>query len=1157
MPRLPQPGSDNGTWGNVLNEYLSQSLNPNGTLKDNIITTTHIADGTITELHLDASTQNKLNTAGSGNVADGTITTAKLHDGAVVDSKVDPSAAIAQSKIANLTTDLAGKAAAVHAHTASDITDSTATGRLLMAATDASAARTVLALNNIDNTSDATKNSASATLANKTLNSTNTVTLSDSNFTLQDNSDATKQARFEVSSIATGSTRTYTLPNGDTTLVGTGLVQTLTNKAISITDTNLTIQDNTDTSKQLRFELSGISTNTTHTLTVPNASGTIALTSDIVAGGDASTNTTTSVDGEVALFNGTTGKSLKRATGTGMAKLTSGVLSAGTAGTDYTTPSSTETLSNKTISGLNNTFSNIGISAIGATGTPSGSTYLRGDGTWSTPSGGSGDGTDTGALMPEDFGAVGDGTTNDTTAMQAWLDAVTAGDQQGMLKAGKVYRIQSVLEIGEEGSNWSIDGQRATILQATDGQGIFTFTVENIHSFDIRNMQWEWVNSQDSGDGTIGVSFDTGGSALSFGWFNFLFENIRLINGYRGFQTLENSNINGVWNCTFRRIWSTYGNKGTLFRFRNGQSGQPAIHIEDCYMHRELSTEPVIDIALGTGLHITNIEINGENQTAENGIVLSYCFGVYLSGRIERGTLNGTGLAVVVLSNCKGVTVGTIDLQAVQAFSGTVQSLFKLESTVGFNLVSASLTTYAPNPSYPASFAIVQADGPSSIAGLNAALQGSAYLCEPLSKLPTLVIADNSIPVAKLTNGSTTPDSSKFYRGDGTWQTVSGGSSSTTPRKQSVMALGDSLSAVVSDYNSTLGVDSHLGNAGGHSPGDWLFLGNLLAGSPLDILGSAATAGYTVDQIRDTHLPTVLAAKPEYCICFSLGGNNILASGEFASSVLTVSKYIIDQLAAAGVTPILATLPPVSSGNVSQNEIARYNSWMMNYAHKNGYPILDFYSILVDSATGVYKSGFTSDNTHPNSTGAAAMAPVVRDLLTKLSITGTRATLASYNGSITGQLSNPLLIRTGGAANTPDGWASSSVTLGLAASSSWPGNEWTLTSTGSLGYALGPTLSVTSGDEWDVSFRLSTTPAGSGGWGFGFYNQSASLVVSAGSTSTANPTAVPADTIVHLRGKVSSGVTSMQPLIYAMGTGSVIKIGQYTFRNLSAMSILS
>lgn len=48
------------------------------------------------------------------------------------------------------------------------------------------------------------------------------------------------------------------------------------------------------------------------------------------SGGDASTNTATSVDSEIALFSGTTGKLLKRATGTGVCKSTSGVFSVGT-----------------------------------------------------------------------------------------------------------------------------------------------------------------------------------------------------------------------------------------------------------------------------------------------------------------------------------------------------------------------------------------------------------------------------------------------------------------------------------------------------------------------------------------------------------------------------------------------------------------------------------------------------------------------------------------------------------------------------------------------------------------------------------------------------------------------------------------------------------
>ena len=33
MPRLPQPGSDGGVWGDILNSYLSVEHNSDGTLK--------------------------------------------------------------------------------------------------------------------------------------------------------------------------------------------------------------------------------------------------------------------------------------------------------------------------------------------------------------------------------------------------------------------------------------------------------------------------------------------------------------------------------------------------------------------------------------------------------------------------------------------------------------------------------------------------------------------------------------------------------------------------------------------------------------------------------------------------------------------------------------------------------------------------------------------------------------------------------------------------------------------------------------------------------------------------------------------------------------------------------------------------------------------
>lgn len=68
---------------------------------------------------------------------------------------------------------------------------------------------------------------------NKTFNNTNTFTIRDDRFTLQDNGDVTKQATFELSAITAGQTRVMTLPNSNATLVGTSIAQTLTNKTIT------------------------------------------------------------------------------------------------------------------------------------------------------------------------------------------------------------------------------------------------------------------------------------------------------------------------------------------------------------------------------------------------------------------------------------------------------------------------------------------------------------------------------------------------------------------------------------------------------------------------------------------------------------------------------------------------------------------------------------------------------------------------------------------------------------------------------------------------------------------------------------------------------------------------------------------------------------
>ncbi len=77
-------------------------------------------------------------------------------------------------------------------------------------------------------TSAISGNSQSAALQNKTLDNTNTITVRDDRLTIQDNSDNTKQVAFEASGITTGTTRTFTMPDVSSTLAVLAGTQTFT-----------------------------------------------------------------------------------------------------------------------------------------------------------------------------------------------------------------------------------------------------------------------------------------------------------------------------------------------------------------------------------------------------------------------------------------------------------------------------------------------------------------------------------------------------------------------------------------------------------------------------------------------------------------------------------------------------------------------------------------------------------------------------------------------------------------------------------------------------------------------------------------------------------------------------------------------------------------
>ena len=212
MPRLPQPGADNGVWGDLLNNFLTVSHNNDGTVKadavdasalqDNSVSGSKLQDSSVSDSKLDttnAATNGQVlsytpsgltwaNNAAGGDpamggdlsglasnaqivagavgatelaanavttikITDSNVTTAKIADANVTDAKI--ASGVSQSKITNLTTDLAGKEPTITAGTTAQYWRGDKSWQTLD--------KTAVGLSNVDNTSDASKPISTAT----------------------------------------------------------------------------------------------------------------------------------------------------------------------------------------------------------------------------------------------------------------------------------------------------------------------------------------------------------------------------------------------------------------------------------------------------------------------------------------------------------------------------------------------------------------------------------------------------------------------------------------------------------------------------------------------------------------------------------------------------------------------------------------------------------------------------------------------------------------------------------------------------------------------------------------------------------------------------------------------------------------------------------
>jgi hypothetical protein len=151
MARLPIPGQDNGTWGHVLNEFLSTIHKTDGSLKD----------GVVSHAHLSEELSDKVNAIAAGGATNLSVSSTATTVTVASDTGTDATLPAATTSAAGVMT-------------ASDKTklDGIATGAQVNAVTSVAGktgavtlTKNDVGLSDIDNTSDANKPVSTATQA--------------------------------------------------------------------------------------------------------------------------------------------------------------------------------------------------------------------------------------------------------------------------------------------------------------------------------------------------------------------------------------------------------------------------------------------------------------------------------------------------------------------------------------------------------------------------------------------------------------------------------------------------------------------------------------------------------------------------------------------------------------------------------------------------------------------------------------------------------------------------------------------------------------------------------------------------------------------------------------------------------------------------------
>lgn len=191
----------------------------------------------------------------------------------------------------------------------------------------------------------------------------------------------------------------------------------------------------------------------------------------------------------------------------------------------------------------------------------------------------------------------------------------------------------------------------------------------------------------------------------------------------------------------------------------------------------------------------------------------------------------------------------------------------------------------------------------------------------------------------------------------------------------------------------------------------------------LQIIRNAGIAGNTIFQMGARLQTAVIDYAPDACPVAGLTNDMPFASNATMALALNEYESICIRLLAANILPIVVVPPTKDTAAASARTVRPFLYALAKYY---GLPLIDQYRVTANPATGLYRSGYSSDGTHPNTTGMVPMTAEAVSVLSALrSYPAAPAYLSAYDETTAGNFQN--LARNGcfsrvSSSPTPDGW---------------------------------------------------------------------------------------------------------------------------------------